>query len=137
MSRESIIAYYGGLRATFDYSKEKKRLGKTIHLLGKLEVVDRLTALNDKRVYSDSSWLSYEATALQRFSEVVSDLRNVDFVREYSHVIEGLVLVIRNRQDEGKFVQAEKWNNLFNHYEITRMGLKHAKDATEQAKRAW
>ena len=113
-----------GLRVTFDYRNAERRLRKTIHLLQKLESVDRLVALNDLKEYSDREWLGFEKSATHRLSEVVSDLRNTEFVLEHSHIIDNLVRVIRDRQEEGKFVQAEKWNNIFNHYELCKLSSK-------------
>lgn len=125
------------IKPCFNFTDEIRKIRYYEHLLKKLQTVDVMVAGEvDGKTYTPEAWRDYESTALQRFSEVVSNLRNVNFIQEYSFVIERIILRIRRRQDEGKFVQAEKWNDLFNHYEITRVGLRHATDTNGSAEKS-
>jgi hypothetical protein len=106
---------------TMNYRAEAEALKKEQSLVHALERFDRLVS-DDGKSYAVEQWQRFENNALNYFSDIVSNLNNHRFVRKHVFVFEQLILRIRHRQEEGRFTQAERWNDLMNHYEILLKG---------------
>lgn len=105
-----------------DYNREQELLRRSLFALDRLRDLDIITGpgRND-HLYEDHEWRGFEYSSLKIFGEIVSDLNNRPFVRKYNDVLQMIVRRIRNLQEKQRYVQAERWNDLFNQLELVMM----------------
>lgn len=105
-----------------DYRREQEFLRISLFCLDRLRDLDTITGpgRND-HTYEDHEWRSFEYSSLKIFGEIVSNLNNRPFVHKYSDILQMIIRRIRNLQEEQRYVQAERWNDLFNQFELVMM----------------